>query len=90
MWSPEQIGAYEKRRFQRRMDVYGDKVTKRDDYCANLGRYTRWDVPPLTHAVRTGGTRGEKGLSSTSPRYLRAAALARAGVSQLGICPLRR
>jgi phenylacetate-CoA ligase len=55
----EEIGAYQQRRFQRRMDVYGDKVTQRDDYRANLGRYTRWDVPPLTHTVRTGGTSGQ-------------------------------
>jgi phenylacetate-CoA ligase len=58
-WSPDEIRTYQRQRLQRLVEAYGHKVTHRDDYRANLSQYTRWDVPPLTHTVRTGGTSGQ-------------------------------
>jgi phenylacetate-CoA ligase len=55
-WSPDEIREYQRRRFERLAHKYGDNVTEKDDYRRNLHRYTRWDLPPLTHFVRTGGT----------------------------------
>ena len=34
-------------------------MTEKDDYRRDLRRYTRWDIPLLTHTVRTGGTLGQ-------------------------------
>ena len=41
------------------IERYGEEVTKKADYQRDLRRYTRWDVPPLTRVVRTGGTSGQ-------------------------------
>jgi phenylacetate-CoA ligase len=58
-WSPDEIRAYQEPRFRRLTRRYGDDVTEKDDYRRDLRRYTRLDVPPLTHAVRTSGTSGQ-------------------------------
>jgi phenylacetate-CoA ligase len=58
-WSPEEIQDYQETRFRPLIRCYGDKVRQKDDYRQNLRRYTRWDVPLLTHTVRTGGTSGQ-------------------------------
>jgi phenylacetate-CoA ligase len=58
-WSPDQIREYQDRRFRRLIRRYGDEVTQKDDYRQNLRRYTRWDLPLLSHTVRTGGTSGQ-------------------------------
>jgi phenylacetate-CoA ligase len=58
-WSPSQIREYQQRRSQLLMRRYGDRVTQKEDYRRNLARYTRWDLPPLTHSIRTGGTSGQ-------------------------------
>jgi phenylacetate-CoA ligase len=38
---------------------YGDDITQKEDYRQHLRRYSRWDAPLVTHAVRTGGTSGQ-------------------------------
>jgi len=58
-WSPSEIREYREKRFQRLIRRYGDEITQTDDYRQHLRRYTRWDVPLLTHTVRTGGTSGQ-------------------------------
>lgn len=58
-WSPERIRRYQEPRFGRLVARYGDELTEKEDYRRDLRRYTRWDVPPLTHAVRTSGTSGQ-------------------------------
>ncbi len=58
-WSPSQIREYQDTRFQRLVRRYGDEITQNEDYRQHLRRYTRWDVPLLTHTVRTGGTSGQ-------------------------------
>jgi phenylacetate-CoA ligase len=58
-WSPGDIREYQQKRLERLVRRYGDAVTRKEDYRGNLGRYTRWDAPLLTHAVRTGGTSGQ-------------------------------
>ncbi len=58
-WSPEKIRGYQDALFQRVIHRYGGTVTGKEDYRQNLGRYTRWDVPLLTHTVRTTGTVGQ-------------------------------
>jgi phenylacetate-CoA ligase len=58
-WSPSKIWEYQLRRFRRLIQRYGDAVTQKEDYRRNPHRYTRWDVPMLTHTVRTGGTSGQ-------------------------------
>jgi phenylacetate-CoA ligase len=58
-WSPGQIRAYQNSRLQRLTRRYGDKVTAKEDYRQNLNKYSRWDLPLLTHTVRTGGTSGQ-------------------------------
>jgi phenylacetate-CoA ligase len=58
-WSPDEIRAYQETRFQWLMRRYGDKVTTKEDYRQSLHRYTRRNVPLLTHSVRTGGTSGQ-------------------------------
>lgn len=55
-WSPDQIREYQEQRSGRLTRMYGNEVTQKEDYRRELRRYTRWDVPPLTHFVRTGGT----------------------------------
>jgi phenylacetate-CoA ligase len=58
-WSLNEIHEYQKTRFERLIQQYGDEVTQKEDYRRNPHRYTRWDVPLLTHTVRTGGTSGQ-------------------------------
>jgi len=58
-WSPSEIREYQERRSRHLIRRYGDQVTLKDDYRRDLGRYTRWDMPLLTHPVRTGGTSGQ-------------------------------
>jgi len=58
-WSAAEIREYQETRFQSIMSRYDDEVTQKENYRRDLRRYTRWDVPVLTHAVRTGGTSGE-------------------------------
>ncbi|MGH9920805.1 MAG: hypothetical protein ACRD6W_18295, partial [Nitrososphaerales archaeon] len=58
-WSPGEIRAYQDARLQRLIRRYGDEITQREDYSRRLSRYTRWDVPLLTHMVRTSGTSGQ-------------------------------
>jgi phenylacetate-CoA ligase len=58
-WSPGEIREYQQRRSEPLTRRYGDRVTQKDDYRRDLCRYTRWDLSPLTHAVRTGGTSGQ-------------------------------
>ena len=57
--SPAEIREYQEARFRRLIRRYGDEITQKEDYRRNLRRYTRWDVPLLTHTVRTGGTSGQ-------------------------------
>jgi phenylacetate-coenzyme A ligase PaaK-like adenylate-forming protein len=58
-WSVKEIREYQETRFQRLIRRYGDEVTQKDDYRRNLRQYTHWNVPPLAHTVRTGGTSGQ-------------------------------
>lgn len=58
-WSPAEIRQYQEARLRRLIQRYGDQVTQKDDYRKDLRRYTRWDIPVLTHTVRTGGTSGQ-------------------------------
>ena len=58
-WSPAEIRGYQDARLHRLIRRYGDEITQKEDYRRDLRRYTRWDVPPLTHTVRTGGTSGQ-------------------------------
>jgi len=58
-WSPSEIRDYQETRFRRLIRRYGDEITQNEDYRHDLRRYTRWDLPPLTHTVRTGGTSGQ-------------------------------
>jgi phenylacetate-CoA ligase len=58
-WSPSKIREYQQRRLRHLTRRYGGRVTQKEDYRQNLRRYTRWDVPLLTHTVRTGGTSGQ-------------------------------
>ena len=55
-WTLNEIREYQQQRIWRLTRRYGNEVTQKEDYRKDLGRYTRWDVPPLTHFVRTGGT----------------------------------
>jgi phenylacetate-CoA ligase len=58
-WSPGQIREYQDTRMRRLTRRYGDGITQKEDYGQNLARYSRWDLPLLTHTVRTGGTSGQ-------------------------------
>jgi phenylacetate-CoA ligase len=58
-WSPGKIQEYQDRRLRRLVSRYGDKITQKGEYDQNLALYTRWDLPLLTHTVRTGGTSGQ-------------------------------
>jgi len=58
-WSPEEIQEYQETRFRPLIGRYGDEVRQKEDYRQSLRRYSRWDVPLLTHTVRTGGTSGQ-------------------------------
>ena len=58
-WSIDEIRAHQEKRLGPLVRRYSDEVTQKDEYRRNLDRYTRWDVPLLTHSVRTGGTSGQ-------------------------------
>lgn len=58
-WSPSEILEYQEPRFQRLVRRYGDGITQKEEYGRYPRRYTRWNVPLLTHTVRTGGTSGQ-------------------------------
>lgn len=58
-WSADEISEYQALRFRRLTRRYGDAVTQKDDYRTNLRKYSRFDAPLLTHAVRTSGTSGQ-------------------------------
>jgi len=58
-WTPDEIQEYQDTRIARLTRRYGEGVTQSEDYRRDLRRYTRWDLPPLTHTVRTGGTSGQ-------------------------------
>ncbi len=54
-----EIREYQDRRYRRLTRRYGNELTQKEDYQRDLRRYSRWDMPPLTRAVRTGGTSGQ-------------------------------
>jgi phenylacetate-CoA ligase len=58
-WSGDEIREYSETRYRKITRQYDDKVTQKEDYRRDLRQYTRWDVPPLTHLVRTSGTSGQ-------------------------------
>jgi hypothetical protein len=58
-WFPSEIREYQDRRLRRLVRRYGDEITQKEDYQRYLRRYTPWNVPLLTHTVRTGGTSGQ-------------------------------
>jgi hypothetical protein len=58
-WSPGEIREYQEKRFQPWIRRYGDRVAVKDDYRDHPHRFSSWDVPPLTHIVRAGGTSGQ-------------------------------
>jgi phenylacetate-CoA ligase len=58
-WSAAEISEYQQRRVRRLAARYGTAVTQKDDYRQDPRRFARWDLPPLTHTVRTGGTSGQ-------------------------------
>jgi phenylacetate-CoA ligase len=58
-WSADQIREYQDARLGRLIRRYGGEITQKEDYRQDPGRYTRWDLPLVTHTVRTGGTSGQ-------------------------------
>jgi len=58
-WSPSEIREYQDTRFQRLIRRYSDGITCKENYDRDLDRYSRWNLPLLTHTVRTGGTSGQ-------------------------------
>jgi phenylacetate-CoA ligase len=58
-WPASRVLEYHETRLRRLIDRYGADITDKDHYRSDLRRYTRWDVPLLTHTVRTGGTSGQ-------------------------------
>ncbi len=58
-WSSSEIREYQEARLRPLIGRYGDEITVKEDYRRNPRRYSRWDLPLLTHAVRTGGTSGQ-------------------------------
>jgi phenylacetate-CoA ligase len=58
-WSARQIAEYQAAKTERLTRRYGDRITHKEDYRRDPGRYTRWAVPVLTRCVRTGGTAGQ-------------------------------
>ncbi len=69
-WSPNEIREYQEPRFQRLIRRYGDEITQKEDYRRYPRRYARWELPLLTHTVRTGGTSGQP-LRFTADTYAR-------------------
>lgn len=70
-WSLSNIREYQDTRFRRLVRRYGDAITQKEDYQRYLRRYTRWNVPLLTHTVRTGGH--QVSLFASRPTHSRAA-----------------
>jgi len=58
-WTADDIRRYEQARLARLARRYGAGVTSKSDYRSHPERFLRWDLPPLTHTVRTGGTSGQ-------------------------------
>ena len=58
-WSTEKIREYQEERVHRLVRRYGDEITRKEDYREHLRRYSQWDAPLLTHAVRTSGSTGQ-------------------------------
>jgi phenylacetate-CoA ligase len=58
-WSADQIREYQQQRTAGLAARYGPEVRQKEHYRQDLGRYTRWDMPLLSHTVRTGGTSGQ-------------------------------
>jgi len=58
-WLPTEIREYQDTWNRRLANRYGDEITQKEDYQRHLSRYTRWNLPLLTHTVRTGGTSGQ-------------------------------
>ena len=58
-WSDSEIGEYQAPRFGKLIRRYGDEITQKDDYRQYPRRYAPWNLPLLTHTVRTGGTSGQ-------------------------------
>jgi phenylacetate-CoA ligase len=58
-WSADQVREYQRRRTRGLVARYGDEVRQKDHYRQDLSRYTRWDLPLLSHTVWTGGTSGQ-------------------------------
>src|SRR5215469_4388060 len=58
-WSASEIQEYQATRFRRLVRRYGDDITQKADYRRSPHRYARWELPLLTHTVRTGGTSGQ-------------------------------
>jgi len=58
-WLPTEIREYQHTWNRRLANRYGDEITQKEDYQRHLSRYTRWNLPLLTHTVRTGGTSGQ-------------------------------
>jgi phenylacetate-CoA ligase len=69
-WSPSEIREYQDPRFRRLISRYGDEITQKEDYRRDPSRYARWELPLLTHTVRTGGTSGQP-LRFTADTYAR-------------------
>ena len=59
LWSAAEITEYQAARVQPLVNRYGDSVRTKDDYCRDLARYTQYNLPLVTHTVRTGGTSGQ-------------------------------
>lgn len=58
-WSASEIQEYQSTRSRRLIRRYGDEITQKEDYRRFPHRYARWELPLLTHTVRTGGTSGQ-------------------------------
>ena len=69
-WSASEVREYQATRVEQLTRRYGDEVTQKDDYRQHPRRYSRWNMPLLTHTVRTGGTSGET-LRFTADTYAR-------------------
>jgi phenylacetate-CoA ligase len=58
-WSATEIQEYQATKSERLIRRYGNEITQKDDYRQFPRRYGRWELPLLTHTVRTGGTSGQ-------------------------------
>jgi phenylacetate-CoA ligase len=58
-WSASEIQDYQATWSRRMIRRYGDDITQKEDYRQFPHRYARWELPLLTHTVRTGGTSGQ-------------------------------